>query len=193
MLNDLLLRRFNARASSPRSQAPAVLDRLGLREGFLVADIGCGGGYFSLKIAERVKDEGKVFAVDTNPHALRFLERALASSGRKNVVLVEAGRMEALLPKASLDLIFARNVFHHLPEPRATFLLLKRYLRENGVVAILDHLPGRSLSFVHLFGHTTPLETIRSTLTGAGYDLAGSYDFLEGQSFTLWRNALPGR
>ena len=63
-------------------------------------------------------------------------------------------------------------------------------VRSNAFPEDLEGLMGET---VRLFGHTTPLETIRSTLTGAGYDLAGSYDFLEGQSFTLWRNALPGR
>jgi ubiquinone/menaquinone biosynthesis C-methylase UbiE len=57
---------FNIEASNHRSKPDEVLNALRLRQGQAVADIGAGGGYFSLRFAEILGRNGRVFAVDTN-------------------------------------------------------------------------------------------------------------------------------
>ena len=53
-----------------------ILDALHLQRTSLVADIGAGTGYFSVRIARRIP-EGKIFAADTEPNVVRYLgERA---------------------------------------------------------------------------------------------------------------------
>lgn len=85
-------------------------------------------------------------------------------------------------------MIFARDVFHHLPDPEHYFRIIKRTLKPNGIVAIIDHAPARGIGFVNLFKHFTPLETIQKTMEMAGYELSESFDFLlPEQTFTLWR------
>lgn len=50
-----------------------ILARLDVREGMRVADVGAGGGFFSLKLAERVGPKGAVFATDSNARAVARL------------------------------------------------------------------------------------------------------------------------
>jgi len=92
------------------------------------------------------------------------------------------------LPEAGLDLVFARNVFHHLPEPGKFFAKLKRYLKIGGRVAIIEHKK-KGFSFVSLFGHHTVPEEIVREMERAGYMTGASFDFLPDRTFTcLQRN-----
>jgi predicted methyltransferase len=90
------------------------------------------------------------------------------------------------LPEAGLDLVFARNVFHHLHEPGDYFRNLKKYLKPGGKVAIIDHKPKRGFGFVALFKHHTPGETVVQEMEKAGYRLMKSFDFLQDQTFNLF-------
>src|SRR5579875_1233253 len=58
-------------------QIDRVMDTLHLHVGSAVADIGAGGGWFSVRAARRVGPNGHVFAEDINPHAIDAIrERA---------------------------------------------------------------------------------------------------------------------
>lgn len=134
-----------------------------------------------------------MFAVDRKPEYLDFVKRNAEAAGLGNVVFVVAGSHDVSLPEASVDLVFARNVFHHLRDPERCFRGIGKTLKPDGSVVIIDHLPGKGLGFVHLFKHVTPAEVICKTMESAGYRLSRSYDFLKGQSFTVWRNARDAR
>jgi arsenite methyltransferase len=90
------------------------------------------------------------------------------------------------LPEAGLNLVFARNVFHHLPAPTDYFSNIKKYLKPGGRVAIIDHKPKRGLNFVALFKHHTPEATVIQEMEMAGYAMKRLFDFLPDQTFTLF-------
>ena len=90
------------------------------------------------------------------------------------------------LPEAGLDLVFSRNVFHHLPEPQSYFAALKKYLKPGGRVAIIEHKK-KGFGFVALFGHHTSRETIVQDMEKAGYSPVEAFDFLPDQTFTVFR------
>ena len=186
MLTDLFLKMLNREASSPERGAVRILDSLRITEGQTIADIGSGGGYFTLEFARRVGVSGRVFAVDSKRKYLDFIRRQSERAGLDNIefILAESGGVG--LPASSVDLIFARNVFHHLPEPAEYFGNLGAALKPGGRVAIIDHMPNRGLSFVGLFKHFTPVEKIRETMESAGYVLYESFNFLPGQSFLVF-------
>ena len=87
------------------------------------------------------------------------------------------------LPEAGLDLVFARNVFHHLPQPANYFANLKKYLKPFGKTAIIEH---KKKGFVAFFGHHTSLEAIVQEMEEAGYFPAASFDILPDQTFTMF-------
>ena len=105
---------FNSKASDSKNKPDNVLKALELQRGQNVADVGAGGGYFTLRFAEIVGTDGRVFAVDTDQIFLDFVEKSAKEKGLVNVETVLAAKDTAPLPERRIDLIFMRNVCHHL-------------------------------------------------------------------------------
>jgi arsenite methyltransferase len=185
MLTSLFLKMLNKEASSARSKHEEILERLHIREGQSIADIGSGGGYFTLAFARKVGKTGRVYAVDIKKKYLDFIRRRSEQAGLDNIIFVLAGEREMNLPEADLDLVFARNVFHHLPKPANYFANLKKYLKPGGIAAIIEHKK-KGFGFAALFGHHTSRDAIVREMEEAGYFLTGSFDILPDQTFTLF-------
>ncbi|HUI68414.1 MAG TPA: methyltransferase domain-containing protein [Nitrospirota bacterium] len=185
MFTSIFLKILNREASSARSKPEEILERLDIREGQAIADIGSGGGYFTLAFARKVGKTGHVYAVDIKKKYLEFIMRRSEQAGLDNIICVLAGEEEMNLPEAGLDLVFARNVFHHLPEPANYFANLIKYLKRAGKAAVIEHKK-KGFGFVALFGHHTSRHAIVREMERAGYCPAGSFDILPDQSFTLF-------
>jgi arsenite methyltransferase len=177
---------FNRKASNPKNKPGEVLKALGLQQRQRVADVGSGGGYFALRFAEIVGAEGRVFAVDTNPKFLEFIQDSAKENGLTNVETVPTEKDKPILPEKSVDLIFMRNVCHHLSNRVEYFRRLKNTLKTSGRVAIIEYRSGRGFSFHKLFGHYVAKEKIIEEMKEAGYKLEKEEDFLPEQSFTLF-------
>ena len=186
MFTSLFLRMLNKEAASSKNRPQDIIDRLEIREGCAVADLGAGGGYFTLEFARKVGSAGKVYAIDTRPAYLAFIRGEALRGGLDTIRLVQATQNEVHLPQASLDLIFVRNVFHHLPTPAAYFHRLRTFLKSEGRVAIIEHKPKGGFSFVALFKHATSSAMIIDAMSKAGYFLAQSFDFLPNQTFNVF-------
>ena len=176
---------FNKKASDPKSKPDQVLNHLRLQAGNIVADIGAGGGYFSLRFAEVVGKAGRVFAVDVNPDFLKFIQTTAQEKGLDNLEIVNATESSLSLPE-NVDLVFMRNVCHHIQNRTSYFNKLKKVLRADGRIAILEYRKGRSLTFRGLFGHHVPKTTIIAEMTQAGFQLEEDLNFLPEQSFTIF-------
>ncbi len=185
MFTSLFLKMLNREASSTRSKHEEILERLHIREGQTIADIGSGGGYFTLAFAQKAGKTGRVYAVDIKKKYLDFIRRRSEQAGLDNIIFVLAGKGEINLPEADLDLVFARNVFHHLPEPANYFANLKKYLKPGGKAAIIEHKK-KGFGFVALFGHHTSRDAIVREMEKAGYFPAESFDILPDQTFTVF-------
>ena len=175
---------FNRRASDPRYQPDRVLDALTLQKGQVVADVGSGGGYFSLRFANEVGKGGRVYAVDTNRKLLAFVRQSAIDKGLDNVEtrLIEGDDLP--LPEKALNLVFLRNVFHHLPHRVEYFKKVRNMLKAEGKVAIIEYT--RSGAFRSVFRHYVPQETIIQEMHEAGYQIQEAFDFLPDQSFTIF-------
>ncbi|MCP2619754.1 methyltransferase domain-containing protein [Candidatus Aminicenantes bacterium AC-334-K16] len=180
---------FNRLAADPKSKPDEILKALNLRRGQFVADIGAGGGYFSLRMAELVGSEGKIFAVDANPDFLHYIEQQAQEKGLNNLVLVQATSERPNLPSLQLDLIFMRNVTHHLPHRQEYLKKLTEFLKPEGRVAIIEYKKGKLFSFHRLFGHYIPKEKLIQEMREAGYQLEQDFDFLPRQHFTIYKPA----
>lgn len=178
---------FNRRASSAKSRPEEILEALNLQPGQHIADIGVGGGYFSLKFAEAVGDNGIVYAVDTNQGFLGLLLENAGKKGLRNIRAVPVQQIESLIPEGTLDCVFLRNVFHHLEDRIQYFKELSNLLKENGRVAIVEYSGAHGFSFHKLFGHHVSREKIVEEMTEAGYVEVTHFDFLPEQSFTVFK------
>ncbi len=176
---------FNKKASHPKNKPEQIIKAIGLKHGQSIADIGAGGGYFSLRFAEVVGEEGKVYAVDTNPEFLQFIKSSAKEKGLNNIVTILT-KDTLDLPENSLDFVFMRNVTHHIPNRVEYFKNLKRFLKTDGRVVIIEYKKGRFFTFRGLFGHDVPKETVISEMKEAGYSLEKDFDFLPEQHFTIY-------
>jgi arsenite methyltransferase len=186
MFTSLFLKLLNREASSPRNKPLEIIQSLQIREGFKVADIGSGGGFFTLEFARRVGGTGQVYAVDSETKYLEFVRQGTEKEGLGNVAFVLARGGEPTLPENSLDLAFLRNVFHHLPKPGKYFRDLKRFLKPSGKVAIIEHKKKTGFSFVALLKHYTPTQVIITEMEESGYFLVESFNFLPKQTFNVF-------
>jgi len=185
-MKNLKAKMFNRKASDPKNKPDQILEALELRQGQNAADIGAGGGYFCLRFAEAVGRKGKVYAVDTNPGFLEFIENRAKEKGLDNVETILVAGEDLALPERSLDLVFMRNVCHHLTNRVQYFRKLKRYLKPEGRIAVIEYKRAKPFTFRGIFGHYVPRETIIEEMKDAGYLVNQEFDFLSEQSFTIF-------
>jgi ubiquinone/menaquinone biosynthesis C-methylase UbiE len=115
-----------------------VMMALGLRQGETIADIGSGSGYFALRFAAHVGDQGRVYAVDIAPDMVRHLNRRLRDAGVRNVQTILAEPNDPLLPDASVDRFVVVNTWHHIEDQPGYLALMKKMLKAGGQVVMID-------------------------------------------------------
>ncbi len=186
-MSDLKARMFNRKAAKPDSKSDEIIRALSLKSGQCVADVGVGGGYFSLRFSREVENNGKIYGIDTNRDFLNFLKNESEKNGQNNIeiVLAEQGRFP--VRDENLDLLFLRNVYHHIPDRVNYFKDMAASLKEGGKVVIIDYDGSGGLSFHRLFGHFVPKNTILEEMKEAGFRLLEEHSFLPQQSFLIFR------
>jgi len=177
---------FNKKASDPKNKPDQIIKTIALKSGQNIADIGSGGGYFSLRFAEIVGEKGKVYPVDTNPDFLEFVKNSAKEKRLNNVVpiLITEDRLD--LPEKSLDFIFMRNITHHIPNRVKYFRNLEDFLKPDGKIIIIEYKKGKFFTFRGIFGHDVPKEVIKQEMGEAGYILEKEFDFLPEQHLTIY-------
>ncbi len=115
-----------------------VMDALGLRSGSTVADVGCGRGYFTFKIAARVGHEGEVFAEDLREDELDSIRKRADGDGLTQVVTVHGKEDDPRLPFQSLDAVLVMNAYHEFRDHDAMLGGIFRALKPGGRLALID-------------------------------------------------------
>jgi len=166
-----------------------VIRAMGLERGDVVADLGCGTGYFARRMARAVAPEGRVYAVDIQPEMLDFLRKGLEEEGLANVEPVLAKTDDPNLPPGALDWILLVDVYHELQQPKAVLAKMREALKPDGKVALLEYrLEG--LSAVHILPeHRMSPEQVLREWEPAGYRLAARHEFLPSQHFFVFEKA----
>jgi ubiquinone/menaquinone biosynthesis C-methylase UbiE len=144
------VKKFESEKRENYAHRHEIVAALELTPGMAVADIGAGTGFFTQLFADKVGPTGKVYAVDI---ALRFLERIAAEAkkhGQRQVVTILCNQDSTNLPRASVDLVFLSDVYHHLEKPEKTLASIHQALRPGGrlVVIEFDRVEGKSSEFV---------------------------------------------
>src|SRR5512139_3078510 len=81
----------------------AIMDALGIADGAAVADIGAGGGWFTVRLARRVGPNGIVFAQDLQVPMLEAIRRRVDREGYKNVRTIKGEAGNSRLQVGSVD------------------------------------------------------------------------------------------
>jgi SAM-dependent methyltransferase len=115
------------------------LERLELRDGARVLDLGCGPGFALDALRARAGERGEVIGLDESPTWQAAVEQRIAERRWRNVRFV-LGRAEELEPDArGFDLIFSRWVFSFVRDPGALIERLARALAPGGTLALQDY------------------------------------------------------
>lgn len=128
------------RSNRQEQERPDLLMRaLHLKPGDVVADIGCGTGYYTWRIAEQIGTNGLVYAVDIQPEMLQLLDRNLHARQLANYRKVLGAEADPKLPEQSLDLALMVDVYHEFSEPFAMVQALCRALKPGGQLVLVEY------------------------------------------------------
>ena len=122
-----------------------VMDALGIADGSKVADIGAGGGYFTMRLSRRVGPNGVVWAEDVQAVMIEAIKRRLAKDVAKdirNVIPVTGTSSDPMLPAGSLDAVLILETYQEVVQDGNPLLFLqnvRRALRAGGRVGIIDY------------------------------------------------------
>ena len=129
------LERPEREAEEAPSRAIAALD---LKPGDVVADVGAGSGYYTVRLADRVGRTGKVYATDIQPEMLSLLAERLRRARIDNVELVRGTEDDPRLPAAALDLVLMVDVYHELSRPQEMLRKLALTLEPEGRLVLIE-------------------------------------------------------
>ena len=129
------LERPEREAEEAPSKAIAALN---LRLGQVVADIGAGSGYYSVRLARVVGPTGRVYATDIQPEMLALLKKKIDADKLSNVELVLGTETETRLPDGSVDLALMVDVYHELAAPQAFLKSVRRALKKEGRLVLIE-------------------------------------------------------
>jgi ubiquinone/menaquinone biosynthesis C-methylase UbiE len=168
-------------------QKPDALVRaLELRAGMTVVDLGAGTGYFSRFLSAAVGPGGTVLAVDPEPNMVAQLRERAEREKTENVVPILASADNPRIPAASADLILIVDTYHHIDDRLAYLRRLRRCLRPEGRVAIVDWQK-RDLPVGPPPDHKLAREQVVEEMVAAGWALAAEPDVLPYQYLLIFR------
>ena len=122
-----------------------MLAGIPVNPGETVADIGCGGGFFTWRFSQAVGKEGHVYATEINKDALSYLEEFIKISGTKNIHPLVAKMNDASLPEDSMDMVFMCSMYHAVYITDIEFVKdafiesVRKALKRTGRLVIVDN------------------------------------------------------
>ena len=162
-----------------------VIKALALKPDAIVADIGAGTGYFSMRFAHMLP-QGRVYGVDIEPDMVKYLSDLAKREGLKNVTAVAGKPADPRLPEKA-DLVVLVDVYHHVEDRERYFRNLQKSLKPGGRVAVIDFRmdspvgPPQSTRIAP--------DRVKAELKRAGYALAQEHAFLPNQYFLVFQPA----
>jgi acetyl esterase/lipase/ubiquinone/menaquinone biosynthesis C-methylase UbiE len=165
-------------------QPDRVVRELGLKPGAKMADIGCGSGYFTFRLAETVGPEGKVYAVDVSDSALKTLRQRVEREKRTNIEVVQSQARDTKLQPGSVDAAMFCIVLHDVPASDRLPLLQNtaRALKPQGVLFIVDFKKGMSLK-MHTDEQLISRDDFLKLAADAGLAFDAEFHYLKQQVF----------
>lgn len=122
-----------------------VLKSIGLTTGVTMLDLGCGTGFFTFPASELIGNQGRVYAVDISAELLDEAQKRWEQFLNQNdstllapVEFLQSQENNIPVLDSSIDLILMANVFHELESPQELLQEVKRILRANGRIALIE-------------------------------------------------------
>jgi ubiquinone/menaquinone biosynthesis C-methylase UbiE len=173
------------RASRPEEENTALaIANLPISKNSVVADIGAGSGYYTFRIAKEVP-EGKVYAVEIQDAALKYLKERSEELGFDNVETIKGGERSPNLPVNAIDLAIMVDVYHELLYPQEILQEIKKSLKSDGKLLLIEYrAEDPKVNIKRL--HKMSVDQITKELSANGYKLVENGQFLNIQHFLVF-------
>jgi len=163
-----------------------IMDALQIGEGSLVADVGAGGGWFTVRLAQRVRPNGRVYAEDVQQQMVVAIERRVQRDGlQKNVTTLRGTADDSKLPVGALDAVLIVDAYHEFERPVALLRNAATSLKPSGVIAVVNFTtdgggPGPAME------ERVPPEKVVADAAAAGLELRKRENFLRYQYMLIF-------
>jgi SAM-dependent methyltransferase len=164
---------FDSPGRDERLHIDRVMDILGIAPGKSVADIGAGSGWFTVRAAKRVGADDRVYAVDINPEAVRYIGERAQKEQLQNVKTILSKADDPLLPAGSVDAVLLLKTYHEVANPVVLLRNLRAALRPGAKVGVIDRNGNGE-------DHGVGRDVVIREAKEAGYELLKQYDFVKG-------------
>jgi SAM-dependent methyltransferase len=149
-------------ARDRHGEAERVMNRLGVKPGLRVADVGAGDGYYTVRLARRLGHGATIYAEDVEQRYLDRLAARLSRERLAGVTIVHGTSADPRLPEGSVDLAILAHMYHEIEHPYEFLYRLYTAVAPHGRVAIIDN--DRPTG-----EHGTPPALLRCELAAVGY------------------------
>jgi ubiquinone/menaquinone biosynthesis C-methylase UbiE len=161
-----------------------AISKLPINASSIVADIGAGTGYYTFRIAPKVP-QGKVYAVEIQDDAIKYLKAKSSKLKHNNVIVVKGGEKSPNLPDNAIDLAIMVDVYHELSYPHEMLQSLRRSLKPNGKLLLLEYRAEDPKVEIKPL-HKTSVAQINKELKANGYHLIEDGEFMPIQHFLVY-------
>jgi predicted methyltransferase len=181
-LEDFIL--FNNPRREQWEKSSRIIEAIGLKPGAVVADVGCGPGYYTFKFAEIVGGAGQVYAIDNNERHLRYLSGLTKEFGIRNVHVVKPLAGDVNLPgDVQLDHAFLCSMYHVLyaaaseGEREGFIASIRRRLKPGGTLVLVDNSLVEDQTLPYHGPHIAK-ELVINQLEHYGFTLVATHQFI---------------
>jgi len=169
-----------------RMYIDSIIEKLAVKPGQKIADIGAGSGLFSRKIAMKIAPHGIVYAIDINKHLLDHINKTNKKEGITNIITVLAKETDPQIPEL-VDLIYICDTLHYIDEQEKYIKTMSSYLKNGGKIAVVDfkiNWPPLSIKFTK--------DDLINWMNTAGLTLIEDYDFIEDEFLMIFKTGNSG-
>lgn len=116
-----------------------LIQKLNLKPGMVVGDIGAGTGHIAQMMAEKIGPNGVVWAVDIQPQMIKMLQKKAESLPKGRLHIRQSSEKNLNLPDRILDVAIMVDVYHELEYPRETLLSLMKAVKKGGKIVFVEY------------------------------------------------------
>ena len=172
---------------STEEQPQRVLEAMALEPGDVVADVGCGSGYYARQIAPRVQPRGWVYCEDIQPEMLGIMQQLAREEGVAGIQPVLGTATDPELPAGEVDWVVIADVYHEMSDPEPMLAGIRQALSPGGHVALLEYRVEDGTGDQIKADHTMSVRQVLLEWQAAGFELADLHDFLPSQHLFFFR------
>lgn len=169
-------------------QPTRAVDALRLTPGSVVADVGAGSGYYTVRLSRAVGREGRVVATDVQPGMLDLIRQKIERQKLTNVSLVQGAIDTPNLPAATFDMILMVDVYHELAAPQPFVRALKSALKQDGRLVLIE-FRGEDPAVPIQALHKMTVAQVRQELAADGFEIERVIDVLPWQHIIVLKQS----